>query len=128
MTPRSTAESLRSNHAGDADSGLIATVGRTTFDTLVLQGRGPIVVEFMTYGCAHCRALEPFLREAAEMVKAEERIFRVNVAVERELAALYQVVLTPTLVLFLDAREVGRVEGPRPTLSAVLGAITEAFA
>jgi hypothetical protein len=29
--------------------------------------------------------------------------------------------------MFLDAQEVGRVEGPHPTLTSVLGAITEPF-
>jgi thioredoxin len=130
MTTRNAADDGASSNGvrAEGDPELIRTVGSDTFDALVLRGHGPIAVEFMSYGCAHCRAIEPFLRKAARMVKAKEQIFRVNVAVEPDLAESYQIVGTPTLVMFLDAREVGRVEGPRPTLSAVLGAITEAFA
>ena len=38
----------------------------------------------------------------AEMVKSKEKIFRVNTAVEQELADSYQIQGTPTLVMFLN--------------------------
>ena len=106
---------------------LIQTVTGSTFKASVLEGEGPIAVEFMSYGCAHCRALEPILQQAAEIMKTREHIFRVNVAVERELAERYQIEGTPTLVMFLNAQEVGRTEGPHPTLSRVISAITGPF-
>jgi thiol-disulfide isomerase/thioredoxin len=61
----------------------IGTVTGSTFSPLVLEGEGPIVVEFMSYGCAHCRAIEPVLQQVAEMVKSKEKIFRVNIASSR---------------------------------------------
>ncbi len=106
---------------------LIQTVTGSAFKTSVLEGTGPIAVEFMSYGCAHCRVLEPILQQAADRVKAREHVFRVNVAVERELAERYQLEGTPTLVMFLNAQEVGRTEGPHPTLSGVMSAITGPF-
>ncbi len=105
----------------------IQTVTSGTFTRLVLEAEGPIAVEFMSYGCAHCRAIEPVLEQVAEMVKAEEKIFRVNIAVEQELAGSYQIQGTPTLVMFLNQNEVGRVEGPSPTVSSVLAAVTQPF-
>ena len=50
-----------------------------------------------------------------------------NVAVEQELAGSYQIQGTPTLVMFLNQNEVGRVEGPSPTVSSVLAAVTQPF-
>ncbi len=105
----------------------IQTVTSGTFTRLVLEAEGPIAVEFMSYGCAHCRAIEPVLEQVAEIVKAEEKIFRVNIAVEQELAGSYQIQGTPTLVMFLNQNEVGRVEGPSPTVSSVLAAVTQPF-
>jgi thioredoxin 1 len=81
----------------------------------------------MSYGCAHCRAIEPVLQSVAEMVKAQEKLYRVNVAVEQGLAATYEVRGTPTLIMFLNGTEAGRVTGPRPTVSSVLAAITHPF-
>jgi thioredoxin 1 len=108
-------------------TGKVQTVTASTFTRLVLEAEGPIAVEFMSYGCAHCRAIEPVLEQVAEMVKAQEKIFRVNIAVEQELAESYQIEGTPTLIMFLDRNEVGRVEGPSPTVSSVLAAVTQPF-
>ena len=105
----------------------IQTITSSAFTRLVLEAEGPIAVEFMSYGCAHCRAIEPVLEQVAEMVKPRERIFRVNIAVEQELADSYQIQGTQTLVMFLNQNEVGRVEGPSPTLSSVLTAVTQPF-
>ena len=105
----------------------IQTVTSSTFTQLVLEAEGPIVVEFMSYGCAHCRAIEPVLEQVARMVEPRERVFRVNIAVEQELADSYQIQGTPTLVMFASQNEVGRVEGPSPTVSSVLTAVTQPF-
>jgi thioredoxin 1 len=105
----------------------IRTVTRNSFGPSVLEATGLVVVEFMSYGCAHCRVIEPVLQQVAKMVESREKIFRVNTALEKELADAYGVGATPTLIMFLDGREVGRVEGPSPTISSVLTAVTEAF-
>jgi thioredoxin 1 len=110
---------------GSSDS--IGTVTSSTFSPLVLEAAGPIVVEFMSYGCAHCRALEPVIEKVAETVKSKEKIFRVNTAVEEELSDSYEIQGTPTLIMFLNGKEVGRVEGPQPTVESVLIAVTQPF-
>jgi thiol-disulfide isomerase/thioredoxin len=93
----------------------------------VLDARGPIVVEFMSYGCGHCRELEPVLQQVAELLASTERFLRVNLAVEPELAERYQVEGTPTLLMFLDGAEVGRVDGIRPSLSTLMATVTRPF-
>jgi thiol-disulfide isomerase/thioredoxin len=55
----------------------IQTVTSSTFTRVVLEAEGPIAVEFMSYGCAHCRAIEPVLEQVAKMVEPRERVFRV---------------------------------------------------
>jgi thioredoxin 1 len=105
----------------------LQTVDAARFRELVLGGHGPIAVEFMSYGCAHCRALEPVLQKVAELVSPGETIYRVNVAVDQALAAEYSIAGTPTLVMFLESREVGRVAGPHPTVASVMAAVTAPF-
>jgi thioredoxin 1 len=105
----------------------IGTVTGSMFSSLILEAEGPIVVEFMSYGCAHCRAIEPVLEKVAEMVKSKEKVFRVNTAVEEELADTYEILGTPTFIMFLNGKEVGRVEGPHPTIPSVLTAVTQPF-
>ena len=108
---------------GDA----IETVTGTTFAPSVLEGEGPIAVEFMSYGCAHCRVLEPILQQVAKQVATKERLFRVNIATEEGLAESYGIAGTPTLIMFLNGKEVGRVDGPHPTVRTVLAAVTQPF-
>lgn len=105
----------------------IKTVTASTFTRLVLEAEGPIAVEFMSYGCEHCRAIEPVLEQVAKVVEPGEKIFRVNIAVEPGLASSYQIQGTPTLVMFLNRNEVGRVEGPSPTVASILTAVTQPF-
>lgn len=102
----------------------IATVTSATFERMVVEAKGRIVVEFMSYGCAHCRAIEPVLQQVAEMPEFNERIFRVNIAVDEGLATTFEIHGTPTLIVFLNGREVSRDEGPRPTLPSVVSALT----
>lgn len=113
------------NHRAPTEQ--IHTVTQKTFANEVLEARGQIVVEFMSYGCAYCRELEPVLVQVAEMGKSNSTFFRVNVAVERELADSYDVETTPTLLMFFNGEVVGRSEGPRPTISSILTAVTEPF-
>ncbi|MEJ1960328.1 MAG: thioredoxin family protein [Gammaproteobacteria bacterium] len=110
-----------------ATAGQVQMITGDAFDRLVLQGQGPIAVEFMSYGCSHCRAIEPILQRVAEMVEANEKIFQVNVAVDQELAETFDIQGTPTFVMFLNGQEAGRVDGPRPTVSGVLTAISQPF-
>jgi thiol-disulfide isomerase/thioredoxin len=94
----------------------------------VLEGSGPIVVEFMSYGCVHCRMMEPVLQQAAEALEATERVMRVNVAVDADLANRYGVEGTPTLVMFLDGQEIARAVGPQPVLESLMTVLTQPFA
>lgn len=105
----------------------IPTVTASTFDRLVLKGEGPIVVEFMSYGCAHCGVIEPDLQQVAEIVQSTEKIFRVNIAVDAELAESYAIQGTPTLIMFKNGAVVGRDEGPSPNVSNILASIKQAY-
>ncbi len=67
------------------------------------------------------------LVQVAESLGSQARFVRVNVAVEDELAGAYAIRVTPTLLMFLDGREVGRVEGPRPNRSSLRTLVTAPF-
>jgi thioredoxin-like negative regulator of GroEL len=111
----------------NASSEGVSTVTGRDFETLVLNAEGPVAVEFMAYGCVHCRAMEPIMQQLAEMLGSGERLCRVNVGIDQELAASYGIEGTPTFVMFAGGREVGRAEGPKPTVASVLAAVTQPF-
>ena len=105
----------------------IPTATGATFKTMVLQRAGPVAVEFMSYGCEHCGTIEPILQQVAEMVKDQMIFCKVNVANDPALGEEFDIRATPTLVMFLRGKPVGRVEGPRPSVSAVLTAVSHPF-
>ena len=105
----------------------IQTVTGSTFGEMVLEAQGPVMVEFMSYGCAHCRVMEPVLQKVAEVLKIRVSIFRANIGVEQELAEKYAIQGTPTFVMFRNGVEVGRAEGPSPDFKTVLAVVTQAF-
>ena len=102
MTLRSDSATSNAPTPMSASSDKIRTVTSDTFPSLVLKAQGPIVVEFMSYGCVHCREIEPVLQQVAEMVKSKEKIFRVNTADDQELTDTYEIQGTPTVVMFLN--------------------------
>ena len=105
----------------------IVTLTSGTFEQQILQGKGPLVVEFMSYGCSHCGVLEPILQQVAAMVESKVKIFRVNTEVEQALAESYGVHTTPTLLMFLNGSKVGEIDGPSPTVSSLLTAMAQPF-
>ena len=94
---------------------------------MVLRAEGRIAVEFMSYGCGYCRAIEPLLQQVAENIEADETIFRVNIAADADLASAYGISGTPTFIMFLRGRELGRAEGPSPSFASVRDAVTGPF-
>ncbi len=106
----------------------IPTITEATFAHEVLEATGSIAVEFMSYGCTHCRTIEPVLQEVAETLAGTVQFVRVNVAVDQELASRYAIRATPTIVMFANGREVGRAEGPAPRAVSLRVAITRPFA
>jgi thioredoxin 1 len=105
----------------------VKSVTGETFESLVLASQNPVVVEFMSYGCEHCRLLEPVLQEVAERLGSREAVFRVNIAVDQELADRYEIEGTPTLVMFSRGIEVGRAAGPHPSVKVLWGDLTRPF-
>ncbi len=119
--------SASSQGASSVAHDLIPSLDAAGFASHVLRGQGPIAVEFMSYSCAYCGAIEPVLQQVAETLRSQEAVYKVNVAVEQELASTYAIEGTPTLVMFSQGQELGRAEGVHPDAASVLEALTAPF-
>jgi len=105
----------------------ITTLSGDTFNAAVIEGAGPIAMEFISYGCGYCRAVEPLLQQVAETIEGNEQIFRVNIDADPELSEAFEVQGMPTIIMFLEGRAVGRVEGRDSTVSNVMAVVTQPF-
>jgi thioredoxin len=106
----------------------LTTVNVRNFDQLVLGALGPVAVEFMSYGCPHCRAAEPFVQQVAAELAGNIKMYRVNLPIEPELNERFNIQgMTPTFVMFQNGQEVGRVVGPIPSFKTILAAVKGPF-
>ena len=82
------------------------------FEREVLQAEGPVLVDLFASWCRPCRALAPVLDALAE-AKPELCIGKVDVDAQPGLAARFDVMTVPTLLLFRSGRLLRRTTGAK---------------
>lgn len=75
------------------------------------QTSGPLVVEFGTGWCGHCRVAQPLIAEAFDGHQAV-RHFKIEDGKGRRLGRTFGVKLWPTLVFMRDGEEITRLVRP----------------
>jgi thioredoxin len=86
----------------------VRELDESTFDREI--GGGPLLVDFWAPWCRPCKALEPILEQLAERVP----VARLNVDEHPEIAARYDVLSIPTVILFTGGEARSSVVGIRP--------------
>jgi thioredoxin len=79
-----------------------------TFDEAI--GGEPVVVDFWAPWCRPCLALAPVL----EQIERRVSVTRLNIDDYPEIAARYEILSIPTVMLFTDGTPRGKVVGVRP--------------
>ena len=102
----------------------LRNVGEADFDEVVLASPRPVVVDFWAEWCPPCRAMNPVLEAIAADHADRIDIVKVDVDANPELAARYNALALPVMLVFEGGEQVRRVLGakPRHALEADLAA------
>jgi thioredoxin 1 len=82
----------------------------TTFQSEIQSGS--VLVAFYAGWCGPCRMLTPVLEEVAQET-SDTVIAKIDIDKAQNVASSFQVTSIPTLILFKDGKEVGRLVGLR---------------
>lgn len=101
--------------ASAASANTVPDTSEQTFDTDVLQAKGPVVVDFYATWCGPCKQMMPVIAKLAAQYDGRAKFVRVDIDKNRTLAAQYQVTAIPTFVLFKDGRRGDTFTGAVPS-------------
>ncbi len=96
-------------------------VNDSTFDQEVLQGSGPVLVDFWADWCTPCHAVSPVLERIAD--EHNLKLVKVNYDEEQQLAERYGVLSIPNMILFENGEPKAQTIGaqPKSALERALG-------
>jgi thioredoxin 1 len=94
--------------------GSLKALNESNFEAEVMQASLPVLVDFWAEWCPPCRALGPTLEEVAVELEGRLKIVKVNVQEEASLATKYGVMNIPTMIIFKNGEEAGRMVGNKP--------------
>jgi thioredoxin-like negative regulator of GroEL len=104
----------------------LSLIGGAEFDAKVKRGQGPIIVEFMSFGCPHCRAMQPVLSQVAAKLAGTVTVYQVSVDAEPALANAHGITGVPTFIAYQGGKIIGRGHAP-PQAAAVEAALKQPF-
>ena len=103
--------------------GKLESVNDTSFNEKVLSSQTPVLVDFYADWCQPCKIIKPWVERVADEFKGRINVFVVNVDESPLVAASYQVLSIPTLLIFKNGAPVSSIIGAA-TYKVLLDKIT----
>lgn len=93
---------------------MIVKVTKGSFEEEVMKSTILVLVDFWAEWCMPCKMIAPVLEELDKEYDGKVKIAKLNVDEESDIAARYNVVSIPTLLLFKDGEVIKQQIGAAP--------------
>ena len=90
---------------------MAARISEADFEEKVKRAEGLVLLDFYSDSCIPCKKLSPVLGELEEEYGEKVSVYKINVNYEQKLAEAYQVMSSPTLILFKNGDVLDRKTG-----------------
>ena len=90
----------------------VADVTDASFQAEVIESPEPVLVDFWAPWCGPCRAVSPVLEQISE--ERGLRVVKVNVDENQQVAAQFQILSLPTMILFKAGQPAAKIIGAYP--------------
>lgn len=91
----------------------VITISKANFQTEVLHSEKPVLLDFWAPWCGPCRMVGPVVDEIAGE-RTDLKVGKINVDEQPELAAQFNVMSIPTLVVMKHGKIANQIIGARP--------------
>ncbi len=81
------------------------------FEEKVVNSKVPVLVDFYADWCGPCKMMSPIIDELSAEVGDSAKIYKVNVDAEPMLAAKFDILSIPTIIVFKEGKEASRTLG-----------------
>ena len=81
------------------------------FENEVSKSALPVLVDFWAEWCGPCRMVGPIIDEIAHDLEGKLKVAKINVDNEQELAARFNIMSIPTILLFKNGEPVEQIVG-----------------
>ena len=92
----------------------LVEVNENNFQEEVLDSPLPVLVDLWAPWCMPCRMVAPSVEKVANDNSDQLKVCKLNVDHNQNIAAKYNIMGIPTLLIFKDGKEVDRIVGAVP--------------
>jgi thioredoxin 1 len=89
-------------------------IGDQDFESKVLKADKPVIVDFWAAWCGPCRAIAPVFEKLSNEYQGKLDFAKMDIEEHERTPNSLRIQAIPTLIIFNNGREIGRLIGPRP--------------